>query len=150
MRPALRASQDLWAGVLLIATGAAAALAARGYPFGTVRRMGPGYFPTVLGCLLVLFGVYFVVRGYRRGEPLRGGWPLRALVLLPLALTLFGVLMPRAGFIPALAVLVLGSASAGREFKLVEVLLLTAFLTLVAVAVFVWGLGLPYPLIVGV
>jgi hypothetical protein len=150
MRPARRASQDLWAGVMLIATGAAAALVARGYPFGTVRRMGPGYFPTVLGCVLVLFGAYFVVRGCRRSEPLRGGWPLRALVLLPLALTLFGLLMPRAGFIPALAVLVLGSASAGKEFKFVEVLLLTAFLTLLAVAVFVWGLGLPYPLIVGV
>jgi hypothetical protein len=150
MRPALRGSQDLWAGVMLIATGAAATLVARGYPFGTVRRMGPGYFPTVLGCLLVLFGVYFVVRGYRRGESLRGRWPIRALVVLPLALAVFGLLMTRAGFIPALAVLVLGSASAGKEFKLVEVLLLTAFLTLLAVAVFVWGLGLPYPLIAGV
>ena len=150
MRPAPRASQDLWAGVMLIATGVTAALVARGYPFGTVRRMGPGYFPTVLGCLLVLFGVYFAVRGCRHGEPLRGRWPLRALVLLPLALILFGLLMPRAGFVPALAVLVLGSASAGKEFRLAEVLLLTAFLTVLAVAVFVWGLGLPYPLLVGV
>jgi hypothetical protein len=151
MTPSLRASQDLWAGAMLIATGAAAALVARGYPFGTVRRMGPGYFPTALGCILVLFGAYFVVRALRArgGEPILGPWPVRALVVLPLALVLFGILMARAGFIPALAVLIVGSASAGKEFRLVEVLLLTAALILFAVAVFVWGLGLPYPLIAG-
>jgi hypothetical protein len=151
MTSPLRASQDLWAGALLIATGAAAALVARGYPFGTVRRMGPGYFPTALGCILVLFGVYFVVRALRApGNPIRGSWPVRALAVLPLALVLFGLLMARAGFIPALAVLIVGSAAAGKEFRLAEVLLLTAALILFAVAVFVWGLGLPYPLIAGV
>jgi hypothetical protein len=151
MIPPLRVSQDLWAGAMLIAIGAAATLGAREYPFGTVRRMGPGYFPTALGCILVLFGVYFVVRALRArgGEPIRGPWPVRALVVLPLALILFGILMAWAGFIPALAVLIVGSASAGREFRLVEVMLLTAALILFAVVVFVWGLGLPYPLIAG-
>jgi hypothetical protein len=92
-----------------------------------------------------------VVRALRArgGEPILGPWPVRALVVLPLALVLFGILMARAGFIPALAVLIVGSASAGKEFRLVEVLLLTAALILFAVAVFVWGLGLPYPLIAG-
>ena len=67
--------------------------------------------------------------------------------LLPLSLVLFGVLMNYAGFIPALVVLVISSAAAGREFKLTEVLLMTAILTLASVAVFIWGLGLPYQLI---
>ena len=47
---------------------------------------------------------------------------------------------------PALAVLVLGSAAAGGEFKLVEIVALAIVLTGLSVAVFVWGLGLPYPL----
>ena len=62
---------------------------------------------------------------------------------------LFGKLMEYAGFIPALVALVFVSAASGREFKLMEVLLLTALLTVSAVALFIWGLGLTYPLIKG-
>ena len=53
------------------------------------------------------------------------------------------------GFVPALVVLVFVSAASGREFKFVEVLLLTALLTVASGALFIWGLGLPYPLIKG-
>jgi hypothetical protein len=141
--------QDVWAGLLLIGTGVAALFLARGYPVGTVLRMGPGYFPRVLGGLLVVFGLYVTITGLRRGERIPGGWSLRALVVLPGAMVLFGVLVEHAGFVPALAVLVAGSAAAGREFRLVEVALFTALLTVVSVAVFVWGLGLPYPLFKG-
>jgi hypothetical protein len=64
-------------------------------------------------------------------------------------MVLFGLLVERAGFVPALVVLVVGSAAAGREFRLGEVVLLTAVLTALSVAVFAWGLGLPYPLFRG-
>ena len=57
--------------------------------------------------------------------------------------------MELAGFIPALAALVFVSAASGREFKFNEVLLLTVFLSVLSVAMFIWGLGLPYPLIKG-
>jgi hypothetical protein len=68
------------------------------------------------------------------------------LVVLPLSLVLFGYLMDRAGFIPALVVLSFGSAAAGREFRFVEVLLFTVVMTALSVALFVFALGLPYPL----
>ena len=55
----------------------------------------------------------------------------------------------RIGFIPALLVLIVGSALAGKEFRLIEVLLLAIGLTAFSVALFIWGLGLPYPLLVG-
>ena len=111
--------------------------------------MGPGYFPTVLGGLLILFGLYPLASGLRSGEKLEGAWSLRALIVLPLSLVLFGVLIDRAGFIPAMLVLIFGSALAGTEFRLVEVLLFSIFLTALCSVVFVWGLGLPYPLIAG-
>ena len=85
----------------------------------------------------------------RSNEKIEGNWSLRALVVLPLSLVLFGLLMEYAGFVPALMVLIVGSAAAGREFKLVEALLLAAGLTAFAVALFIYGLGLPYPLLVG-
>ncbi|HYY39091.1 MAG TPA: tripartite tricarboxylate transporter TctB family protein [Xanthobacteraceae bacterium] len=140
-------NKDLWAGAMLIATGAATVIIARNYAFGTTLRMGPGYFPTVLGGILILFGLYLVVSGLRSTDEIQGSWPLRAMIVLPLALVLFGVLMTHAGFLPALLVLIFGSALAGPQFKLVEVLLLAAALSVVSVALFVWGLGLPYPLI---
>jgi hypothetical protein len=142
-------NQDVWAGLLLIATGVTALAVARGYPAGTVLRMGPGYFPRVLGGILVLFGLYVAIMGLRRGGTIPAGWSPRALVVVPLAMVLFGVLVERAGFVPALVVLVVASAAAGREFRLGEVAVLTALLTALSVAVFIWGLGLPYSLFKG-
>lgn len=142
-------NKDLWAGLMLIGTGTATVAIARNYPFGTTLRMGPGYFPTVLGGVLVLFGLYLAIDGLRRGNPIAGSWSLRALFVLPAAFVLFGVLMTWAGFVPAMLTLIIVSALASPQFRLSEVLLLAAGLTLLAVVVFVWGLGLPYPLLAG-
>ena len=87
--------------------------------------------------------------GLLRKEQIQGSWSLRALIVLPVSLILFGLLMKHAGFLPALAALIFASATAGREFKFFEVLQLTLFLTVLSAAVFIWGLGPPYPLIKG-
>src|SRR5437667_6976573 len=138
--------KDIWAGVMLIATGALAMAIARNYSFGTSLRMGPGYFPMVLGGLLILFGLYILATGLRNSEKFVASWSLRAVIILPLSLVLFGVLMEQAGFVPAMLILIFGSPTASTEFRFVEVLLFSSFLTALSVAVFVWGLGLPYPL----
>src|SRR4026207_318447 len=132
----IRNNRDFWAGVMLIVVGAGSVIIARDYAFGTSLRMGPGYFPSVLGCGLVLFGLYLVVIGLKRNEKMEGGWSLRALIVLPVSLILFGILMYHAGFIPALVGLTFGSAAAGTEFKLVEVLLLAVGLTAFCVVLF--------------
>jgi putative tricarboxylic transport membrane protein len=142
-------TKDCWGGLMLIALGAAAIAIARNYPFGTALRMGPGYVPIVLGALLIVFGVSLLGAALRGAEEIAGGWSLRALVMLPLALVLFGLLMEHGGFVPAMLVLVFASAAASAEFKLVDALLLSIGLTALSVVVFVWLLGLPYPLIAG-
>jgi hypothetical protein len=142
-------SKDFWSGMMLIAIGAVAVFIARDYPFGTALRMGAGFFPVVLGVVLVLFGLYFAVRGLHDSAKIEGNWSIRALVVLPLAFVAFGVLMERAGFVPAMLALTLGSAAAGREFRLGEVIALSVLLTALCVALFIFALGLPYPLIVG-
>jgi hypothetical protein len=142
-------SKDFWSGVMLIAIGAVAVLIARDYPFGTALRMGAGFFPVVLGVILMLFGVFFAKRGLRDSAKIEGNWSPRALIVLPLAFVAFGVLMEHAGFIPAMLALIVGSALAGAEFRIGEVLVLSALLTAMCVALFIWALGLPYPLIVG-
>jgi uncharacterized membrane protein len=149
MKLAFRNNKDFWAGLVFAGIGAAAIFIARQYPFGSTLRMGPGYFPRVLGAILILFGIYVMARGLRSNEKIQGNWSVRALVVLPLSMVLFGILMELAGFIPALAALIFVSAASGREFKFKEVLLLTVFLAVLSIAVFIWGLGLPYPLIKG-
>src|SRR5262245_33500474 len=143
----LRLSKDVWAGAMLIGIGTAAMVIARSYPFGTALRMGPGYFPIVLGAVPTTFGLFILARGLRREERMTGSFSLRAPVILPLSLVLFGVLMEHGGFVPAMIVLILGSATASGEFRFVEAVLFSLALTAVSVVVFVWGLGLPYPLI---
>ena len=85
----------------------------------------------------------------RKSEKIQGNWSLRAMIVLPFSIVLFGFLMELAGFIPALVGLVFLSAASGREFKFIEVLLLSLCLGLLSVAMFIWGLGLRYPLIKG-
>ena len=132
--------------------GSVAMLIARDYRYGTALRMGPGYYPTLLGGVLVALGVLIMIKGLRSDEKIRGRMSVhawRALIILPLTIALFAILVERAGLVPGLVVLCAGSAAAGRQFKSVEVLLLTVVLTGVSVAVFIWALGLPYPLIAG-
>jgi hypothetical protein len=149
MKQELCKNKDFWAGLMLIGIGAAAMFIARDYRFGSASRMGPGFFPTLLSMILIAFGGGIMAVGLRSGEKIRGRVSLRALVLLPLSLVLFGILMEVAGYIPALVALAFLSAASGREFKFVEVLLMTALLTVASTALFIWGLGLPYPLIKG-
>ena len=53
----IRNPKDFWAGVLFVAFGTAAIVIAPSYPLGTAARMGPGYFPRMLGILLIVLGV---------------------------------------------------------------------------------------------
>ena len=83
----------------------------------------------MLGGLLIVFGLTILAIGLRQGESMAGSWSLRALIILPLSLVLFGLLMEYAGFVPAMLVLIFGSATASTEFRFVEVLLFSIGLT---------------------
>jgi len=74
MKLTLANNKDVWAGLMLIAIGAAAIFVARNYPFGTALRMGPGFFPVVLGGLLIAFGLAVLAIGLRQGESMTGSW----------------------------------------------------------------------------
>ena len=144
-----RNNRDFWAGVFFILTGAAAMIISRDYPMGSALRMGPGYFPTVLGGIVVVFGIYVLIKGIINNEKVVGNWSLRALIVLPIATWIFGVMMETVGFIAALAVLMYTSAIASKEFKFLEVTIMAVVMVIVCTGVFIYGLGLPYPLFKG-
>jgi hypothetical protein len=145
MRNPLRNPRDLWPGVIFVAAGLAAVLHGREYSMGTATKMGPGYFPTVLGALLVLIGLALVVR-----SALRLGDRLGALALKPLGLVLggtvlFGLLLRGGGMVVALVVLALTSAAASRHFEWGRAVALALGLAGLSVLVFAKALGLPIP-----
>jgi len=146
----LRNNRDFLAGLLFMMLGGLAVVLARDFPMGTTMRMGPGYFPTALGVILFLFGVYVLARGVRSRVPVSGAWGWRPLALVTLAIVVFGFFLERLGLVPASVLMFFVAAAAGREFRFGEVLILAVVMTAFSVLVFIWGLKLPYPLLPGV
>lgn len=144
--------KDFWSGLLFLAIGAGAVFIGQDYEIGSARRMGPGFFPVVLGGLLALIGAAALARGFiRKGEPV-GHLQWKALALVLGGVILFGVLLRGAGLVAAIVVLVLvaarASPRAGWTWKaLAAELLLAAGLALLCVILFVKLLGLPLPVI---
>ncbi|MBK7591884.1 MAG: tripartite tricarboxylate transporter TctB family protein [Betaproteobacteria bacterium] len=148
MTGVIRSPRDFWAGVLYAGFGAAAVLIARDYGLGSSSRMGPGYFPTVLGSLLLLIGLASLVRSFfAAGEPI-GAIAWKGLLLVTLATVLFGALLRPAGLVIALAAVILVSAAASVRFRFdARALALMGGLIVFCGLVFVTGLGLPVSLL---
>ena len=152
MQPGIRNPQDFWSGIFFIALGALALWFSRDYTMGSALQPGPGYFPTWLGAILVAFGAIIGGLSLRfdaaTGERLTlRGWGLRPWLVLPAALAGYALLMEADfGFVPSLLVLIVGCALAHKDVRWRETLLLGLFVTTGAVAIFIYGLGLPYPL----
>jgi len=150
MKSDLLANRDFLAGGVFVLIGVLAVVVARDYPIGTAMRMGSGYFPSVLGVILVLLGAWVMARGLRSGEKVKGVWGWKPLAFVVLAFLLFGLLLPRLGLVPALAAAVLASAFGGREFRAKEALVLAAVMSALTAVVLLVVLKMPYPLIAGV
>lgn len=143
---AIRNPKDFWAGLIYIGIGLAALYVAQDYDMGTAVRMGPGYFPKVLGSLLALIGFVSLIRGMLRPGEAIGRLAWREALLVLGATALFGLLVRGAGLAISLFALVLVSAYASRQFRLRPTLLLALGLAVFSVLVFIKGLGIPLPL----
>jgi hypothetical protein len=141
--------KDTAAGLLFIAIGLAFAYAASTYRMGVLTSMGPGYFPFWLGILLTFLGACVFVTGIRAGDSgaSLGRWDFKALAIIVGSIALFGILLAPLGLIGAIVVLVIVSSVASPEFDLGVTILNTVILTIVSLAVFVWGIGLQMPLL---
>lgn len=143
MRLTLPRSQDFWAGLLFIGFGAVALWVGQDYTFGTARRMGPGYFPSVLGLILCGLGLIIAARGLvAEGATVPRG-ALRPFLVL-LAVIAFGLLLQPAGLVLSALALIVISSLGGREFNPREAAVASAVLIFLSVVVFVWGLGLQF------
>jgi Tripartite tricarboxylate transporter TctB family len=143
----IRSTKDFWTGVLYVFFGLTAIIVARDYGMGTAVRMGPAYFPTILGSLLAGIGAIAVIRSFiTPGTPI-GTFAFKGLILVTVSVVLFGFIVRGAGLVVALPLLVIISASASKRFRWHTALLMAAGLTIFCILVFVKGLGIPLPIL---
>ncbi|RJF92013.1 tripartite tricarboxylate transporter TctB family protein [Noviherbaspirillum saxi] len=141
----IRNPQDFWSGFIFLFVGLAAVLIGRDYAMGSAGRMGPAYFPTMLGALLSLIGAMSVARSmFRSGEAI-GRIALKNLLLIIGAVILFGILVRGAGLVVAVIFLVMASGFASTKFKALPFLAVAIGLAVFSALVFVVALGLPMP-----
>lgn len=147
MASLIRNPKDFWSGVIFVCFGLAAVLIGRDYSMGTAGRMGPAYFPTILGGLLAVIGLVAVVRSmFRSGDTIER-FAIKEIILVLLAVLLFGLIVRGAGLLPAVIVLVMLSGFASVKFRLLQSIMLAVGLAIFAVLVFVKALGLPMPIL---
>ena len=144
---AIRCSKDLWSGIIFLALGCAAVALGRNHPMGTAMRMGPAYFPTMLGVLLALIGLAVVLRALVRPGPAVGQFAARKPALVLGATVLFGLLLHPLGLAGALVLLVVLSARASERFRWPVALVLGVGLAVGSSILFVRLLGLPIPIL---
>ena len=115
--PSIRHPKDFWAGVLFVAIGLASIVYGARYTLGVAARMGPGYFPRILGILLIALGAILALRALRvPGAPL----PLfhwRPIVIVLGSVVLFGAIVQKVGVALATVILIVTASAASREFR---------------------------------
>jgi len=143
----IRNHRDFWSGVLFIVTGGLFALLSQQYTVGTAAKMGPGYFPTMLGGLMAVLGLMLLVPAVRAGSPeTRIARPdFRTIGLILGAVALYAATLPTLGFIVSLVLLVIVSSFASHEFSLKSTLISAVALLIGSWLVFVKGLELQFP-----
>ncbi|MDB5797480.1 MAG: hypothetical protein JWP36_1382 [Paucimonas sp.] len=144
----IKNQKDFWAGVMFVLLGGFFAGFGTQYTFGTAARMGPGYFPTVLGVLLMILGAIVAVGGLssKNTEEKVQKFAWDVLLLILGAIVLFGVLLNPLGLIGSLLVLIMVSSYASHEHTWKAALLNSAILISLCMFVFVYALKLQFQL----
>ncbi|MGY8905308.1 MAG: tripartite tricarboxylate transporter TctB family protein [Burkholderiales bacterium] len=153
----IKSQKDFFSGLMFLAIGLAFSWGASTYTVGTGARMGPGYFPLMLGILMTVLGAAItfsaLVVETEGGDPV-GSWAWKPLVLVLGANVVFGVLLgglpsiklPSMGLIPAIYAVVIVSSLAAEKFHPKQVLILATALVAVSYVAFIKLLNLNLPL----
>lgn len=152
----IKSQKDFFAGLLYASVGGAFAIGATNYSLGTAARMGPGYFPLMLGVLLCLIGLYIIFKALvvetADGDKI-GKWAWKPLFYIIAGNLLFGVLLsglpkfgiPGMGLIVAIYGVTFVVSKAGNESSIKESLILATILSTISYLGFIKLLNLQFP-----
>ncbi len=145
----IKNAKNFWAGIMFAALGVFFIVFAQENEMGTTAHMGPAYFPTLLGGILAIMGVYIAILGLLL-QPVNNdgkvdafhwdvlGWILGAVFVFTLLLKPLGLML-------SLAVMIVISLLAERKLFLKETIALIVVLDFIAWAAFVYGIGMIVP-----
>lgn len=152
----IKSQKDFFAGLMFMVVGIAFAWGATNYNIGTGARMGPGYFPLVLGVLLAVIGIFIAFQamvvetedGDRIGK---AAW--KPLFFIIAANVIFGICigglpgigLPAMGLIVGIYALTFTASLAGEEFRAREVFFLATVLAALSYGAFIVALKLQFP-----
>jgi hypothetical protein len=152
----IKSQKDFFAGLMFLAAGVAFAWGATNYTIGTGARMGPGYFPLVLGILLAVIGMAVLFEALvvetEDGEKI-GSFAWRPLGFIIGANVIFGICLggiapiglPSLGLIVGIYALTFVASLASEEFNPKEVAILATILAIISYFAFIKLLNLQFP-----
>jgi hypothetical protein len=145
----IKSQRDFWSGLMFLVMGGGFAIGATNYSMGASARPGPGYFPMILGVLTAILGGVVLFKAMtietEDGDPV-GKFAWRPLVVIVVAIALFGFLLPLIGLICTIPILIGVTSLAGDEYRWKGVLANAVVLTLASWLIFIVGLKLTIPM----
>lgn len=152
----IKSQKDFFSGLMFMVVGIAFGWGATGYTIGDGARMGPGYFPLVLGVILTALGAAITFKSMvvetMDGDKI-GAFAWKPLFFIILANLVFGACigglptigLPPLGLILGIFLLTIIAAYGGDEFKIKEVLVLAVILSVISYLAFIVLLKLQFP-----
>jgi Tripartite tricarboxylate transporter TctB family len=152
----IKSQKDFLSGLMFLVLGGVFAWGATHYSIGTGARMGPGYFPMMLGILLAILGAVILMGSLIVETP--DGDKVAKIAWRPLGYILganvvFGAMLgglpklgiPSFGLIAAIFALIIIASKAGDEFSWKSVLILSTVLSIGSYMAFIFLLKLQMP-----
>lgn len=152
----IKSQKDFFCGLMFTGVGVAFAWGATTYNVGEGARMGPGYFPLMLGIVMTILGIAITFKALvveTEGGDKIGKWAWKPLIYIILANLVFGILLaglpsikfPAFGMIVAIYALtfIASMAEAGWKFK--ATFILATVLAVGSYVAFVLALKLQFP-----
>lgn len=152
----IKSQKDFFAGLMFMGVGVAFAWGATTYNVGNGARMGPGYFPLMLGVLLALIGAVITFKALvveTVGGDKIGKWAWKPLFYIIAANVVFGILLaglpaikfPAFGMIVAIYALTFIASMAEPGWKFKTTFILATILAVGSYLAFVLALKLQFP-----
>ena len=143
----IRNTKDFYAGLVFLLFGIPAMILSRWYQIGTAAKMGPGYFPFLLGGLLTVLGLVILLRSISKKEGTRNvlSFKVKPAFLVLSSVVLFGLFLRPLGLLLSTVLLVIVSSMASFEFKMKEAILNALVLLAIVLIIFIYLLKFQIP-----
>ena len=152
----IKSQKDFFSGLMFMVVGLAFTVGAYSYGMGDGARMGPGYFPRMLGVILAILGGVITFKALTvatvDGEKV-GTWAWKPMACILGANLIFGIFLgglpsiklPAMGLIAGIYALTFVASLASERFNIKEVFILATGLALLSYVAFILLLKLQFP-----